>query len=108
MSAPRKTGSDVSRRAATRIRIRRTDLGMTLQGLAQRMADAGCPILATGIWKIESGYRSNMTADEAVAFAGALRMSIGQLLGPGPACRVCDDMPAADAVCLNCGAGGAR
>lgn len=104
--SPRVTGSAVSRKAAIRIRIARVNLGMTTQGLARRMSDAGCPILASGVWKIESGYRNNITVDEAVAFAAALRMTIERLLSSDVACRVCDDAPAAHTACLNCGARG--
>ncbi|GGN40343.1 transcriptional regulator with XRE-family HTH domain [Actinoplanes campanulatus] len=105
---PRATGTEVSRKAAIRIRIRRLDLGLTMKQLTQRLADIGCPLPESGVWKVESGYRANITVDEAVAFARVLRMPVERLLGPGPACLVCEDRPASGAACLNCGADGGR
>jgi transcriptional regulator with XRE-family HTH domain len=108
MGAARKTGMDVSRKAATRIRIARLNLGMTREQLSKRLTDAGCPLSTTGVWKVESGYRANITVDEAVAFTKALRMSIERLLSADAACRVCDDEPPTGSVCLNCDAEGER
>jgi transcriptional regulator with XRE-family HTH domain len=101
---PRATGSAVSRKAAIRIRIARLNLGMTHQRLSKLLTDAGCPLSPSGVWKVESGYRANITVDEAVAFAKVLRMPIERLLSSDAACRVCDDKPPANSVCLNCGA----
>lgn len=106
MGAPRATGSEMTRTVGTRIRIARIDLGMSQAGLAQRMTEAGCTVRTSGVWKIEHGYRNGLTVDEAVAFARVLRMPIERLLGPGPACMVCDDVPGVDVVCFNCGLGG--
>lgn len=108
MGAPRTTGSEMTRKAGIRIRIARLDLGMSQQGLAARLTDAGCRISTAGVWKVESGYRNGLTVDEAVAFARVLRMPIERLLEPGPACMVCDDVPGIDVACYSCGIGGPR
>jgi transcriptional regulator with XRE-family HTH domain len=99
---PRATGSAVSRKAATRIKIARLNLGMTHHRLSTLLTDAGCPMSTSGVWKVESGYRANLTVDEAVAFARVLRMPIERLLSSDAACRVCDDKPPAGSTCLNC------
>jgi len=55
---------------AQRIAHERTRRGWSLDGLAVRMRDAGCPIATSAIYKIESGDPPRrITVDELVALA---------------------------------------
>lgn len=68
--------------AAQRIRMERTARGWTYEMLSRRMADAGCPILVTGLHKIENpsgGKPRRITLDEAIAFARVFDISTDEL-----------------------------
>lgn len=68
--------------AARYIRTERDRRGWSAEELARRCARAGCAGLTRGtIAKIESGVRTNLTADEAVALAVAFDVSLSTLLG---------------------------
>lgn len=68
---------------ARRLAYERQRLGMSLDGLAKRMADAGCPIHASAIYKIEKGDPPRrITVDELVAFSAVLDIPITELLLP--------------------------
>jgi transcriptional regulator with XRE-family HTH domain len=66
-----------------RIRIEREAKGWTYEGLAKRMTDAGCPINASAIYKIEkSDPPRRITVDELVALSRVLGLTTEELLTP--------------------------
>ena len=66
---------------AARITIERERRGWTLEGLAKRMTDAGCPIAASAIYKTEQGQpRRRIVVDELVTFSRVFGISVDQLL----------------------------
>lgn len=67
---------------ARRIAAERTLRGWSYADLAGRLAEAGCPIAQSAIFKIEKGTpRRKITVDEAVAFARVLGIELTDLLG---------------------------
>jgi transcriptional regulator with XRE-family HTH domain len=78
-NSPRTLGceADVSRRVADE----RSYRGWTYDGLARRVTDAGCPIHASAIYKIEKGTpRRRISVDELVGFASAFGLPVTALL----------------------------
>ena len=67
---------------AKRLRFERSKHGWTVEGLAQRMTDVGCPINPSSIWKIEKAERRRINLDEAYALARVLGISLDQLITP--------------------------
>lgn len=68
---------------AKRIAHEREQRGMTYDGLAKRMTDAGCPIQPSAIYKIEKADPPRrITVDEVVAFAVVFETSVEDLLKP--------------------------
>jgi transcriptional regulator with XRE-family HTH domain len=68
---------------ARRIAWERDNRGWTNEGLARRMADAGCHIQHTAIYKIEKGDPPRrVTVNELVAFARAFDLDVPDLLQP--------------------------
>lgn len=68
---------------ARRVAYERQRLDMSLDGLAKRMSDAGCPIHASAIYKIEKGDPPRrITVDELVAFSMVFDVPITDLLLP--------------------------
>lgn len=75
---------------AARIKIEREKQTppWTLEGLAKRMTDVGCPMAASAIYKIEQGQptpdgtekRRRIVVDELVAFSRVFGISVEQLL----------------------------
>lgn len=55
--------------------------GMSYEGLAGRMEKVGCPINASGIYKIEKAGR-RITVDELVAFSQVFGIRVDRLLLP--------------------------
>lgn len=71
------------RHLADRIREEREARGWTLDRLAQRMTDAGCPMDRSAIYRIESGDPPRrITVDEAVTFANVFEVDLRVLLMP--------------------------
>ncbi len=85
-------GSRAVRADATAERVRanvkrlREEQRLTLGGLADRLAEVGRPILATGVSKIEQGDR-RVDVDDLVALALALDVNPNALLMPAAADR---------------------
>ena len=78
---PRPLGCEAN--LARRVAYERTHRGWTYEGLARRMSDAGCPIQASAIYKIEKGNPPRrISVDELVAFATAFDIDIKDLLIP--------------------------
>ncbi len=76
---------------ARRIAFERERRGMSYEGLARRMTDAGCPINQSALYKIEKGTKRpggvvgpprRITVDELVALAEVFETSVEQLLLP--------------------------
>lgn len=76
---------------ARRIAFERERRGMSYEGLARRMTDAGCAINQSAIYKIEKGTKRKsgevgpprrITVDELVALAEVFETSVEQLLLP--------------------------
>lgn len=67
--------------AAARIRFEREHQGWSLEQLASRITELGCPLDRSAIYKIEQGNR-RITLDEAGAFALAFRTSVDKLMVP--------------------------
>jgi transcriptional regulator with XRE-family HTH domain len=72
-----------ARNVARRIQFERTRRGMSYEGLAKRLTDAGSPIQATAIFKIEKGDPPRrITVDELVGFATVFDLSLDEMLLP--------------------------
>jgi transcriptional regulator with XRE-family HTH domain len=69
------------RSLAQRVATERELRGMTYEGLATRMARAGCPINASGIYKIEKAGR-RITVDELLGFSAVFGVKVDDLLLP--------------------------
>lgn len=68
---------------AQRIGYERTRRGWTYDGLAKRLTNAGCPIQASAVFKIEKGSpRRRITVDELVAFSRVFEVDAEELLLP--------------------------
>ena len=78
-NAPRHLVSEDS--LARRIAYERATRGWTLDGLAKRVTDAGCPINQSAIYKIESATpRRRITVDEMVALSAVFEVPVADLL----------------------------
>jgi transcriptional regulator with XRE-family HTH domain len=77
---PRQPGvEDV---VARRIAAERAERGWSYADLAGRVTEAGCPIGATAVWKIEQEEnRRRVTVDEALAFARVFGIPLLDFLG---------------------------
>jgi transcriptional regulator with XRE-family HTH domain len=65
---------------ARRIAYERHRAGMSMESLAKRMTDLGCPINQSAIWKIENADPPRrITYDEALAFADAFEVPLAEL-----------------------------
>jgi transcriptional regulator with XRE-family HTH domain len=68
---------------ARRVAYERDRRGMSYEGLASRMTKAGCPIQASGIYKIEKADPPRrITVDELVGFAHVFGIPVERLLLP--------------------------
>ena len=76
---PRSIAGEAS--LARRIGAERERAGMSYEGLAARMDKIGCPINASGIYKIEKSGR-RITVDELVGFSRVFEIAIDDLLLP--------------------------
>jgi len=77
---------------AQRVAQEREARGMTYEGLAKRMTDAGCSINQSAIYKIEQGQpRRRITVDELVTFSQVFGLNLDELLLP-PAIAVNKDL----------------
>ena len=66
---------------ADRIAIEREARGLTYEQLAQRMADVGCPIQPSAIYKIEKAEpRRRITVDELLAFSQVFGATMASLV----------------------------
>lgn len=84
MPRPNKQRSiHAERRLATRIAMERESRGWSIEGLAERMTKAGCPMNGSAIFKVEKGDPPRrIVLDEAVAFAQVFGVSLQELLTP--------------------------
>jgi transcriptional regulator with XRE-family HTH domain len=65
---------------AERVRRFRAEQGWSLATFAQKVTEAGCPMHATAIQRIESGDPPRtISADEALAMASVIGISIGRM-----------------------------
>lgn len=71
----------VERHLAGKIAYERRRRELTYEALARLLTDAGCPIQASAIQKIEKGGR-RIVVDEAVAFAMVFDVSLKDFLTP--------------------------
>lgn len=81
---PRQTtGRETANEAnvAQRVSIEREQHGWSYDALAKRMADAGCVIQPSALFKIEKAGR-RITVEELVALASVFEVSIDDLLMP--------------------------
>ncbi|MGH3833186.1 MAG: helix-turn-helix domain-containing protein [Pseudonocardiaceae bacterium] len=68
---------------ARRIAYERDRRGWTYEGIAKRLADAGCPIQGSAIYKIEKGNpRRRISVDELVALTKVFDVDADNLLLP--------------------------
>jgi transcriptional regulator with XRE-family HTH domain len=68
---------------ALRIQYEREQRGWTMEALAQRMKDAGCPIHHTAVYKIEKGRpQRTVSFEEAVGFATVFGLTLDELAVP--------------------------
>jgi len=73
------------RRLATRVKIARAELGWSLEQLAKAMAEVGCPIAPSSIYKIEtSDPPRTIGVNEHYAFADVLGVTPEELVDPLP------------------------
>lgn len=78
---PRSLRSETN--LARRIAHERESRGMTYDGLAKRLTDAGCAIQPSAIYKIEKADPPRrITVDELVAFSAVFETSVEDLLKP--------------------------
>jgi transcriptional regulator with XRE-family HTH domain len=76
---PRPLGCEAN--VARRVADERSYRGWTYEGLARRVTDAGCPIQASAIYKIEKGNPPRrISVDELVGFASAFGLPVTALL----------------------------
>lgn len=68
---------------ARRIALEREGRGMTYEGLARRMSDAGCATHASALYKVEKGNPPRrVTVSELIALASIFETPIEDLLMP--------------------------
>lgn len=68
---------------ARRIAHERGQRGLSYEGLAKLMTDAGCGIQGSAIYKVEKAEpRRRVTVDELVALAAVFELSVDELLTP--------------------------
>lgn len=68
---------------ARRIADEREKRGWSYEGLAKRMTDAGCPVNASGLYKIEKVEpRRRITVNELVALSEVFKVPVADLLLP--------------------------
>jgi transcriptional regulator with XRE-family HTH domain len=91
---------------AVRLNIRRLRDAqhLTTTQLAEKLGQAGRPLLPNGVTKVEKGTR-RVDVDDLVAFATALGVAPGQLLASFE-CAVCEGSPPDGFACRTCGAEG--
>jgi transcriptional regulator with XRE-family HTH domain len=78
---PRTIGSEAT--LAERIAFEREARGMTYEGLAVAMTEAGCSVDKSAIYRIEKGTpRRKVSVDEVVALTEVLGLSFEDLLTP--------------------------
>lgn len=68
---------------AERVRVEREGREWSYEGMAKRVTDAGCPINASALHRIETARpRRKISVDELVAFARVFRMTPAEMLVP--------------------------
>lgn len=78
---PRSLGREDN--LAARVARERTDRGLSYEGLAKLMTEAGCPMQGSAIYKIEKGSpRRRISVDELVAFTQVFETTVDDLLTP--------------------------
>lgn len=81
----------------------RKQLRLSQAQLSERLAEAGRPIRATGIHRVETGKR-RVDVDDLVALAGALGVRPAALMeAPDYHCQACMDAPPRGFLCQRCG-----
>lgn len=88
-------------RVAARIGALREQLDLTKTALSNRLRTLGRPMSLDVLTKIERGQRP-VDADDLVAIASALGVSVVDLFGV-PACAQCAGEPPAGFTCNHCG-----
>lgn len=59
-----------------RIKIRRSEIGLTQQDLADKLG-----VTKSAICRVERGFEKNLTTDRVKKFADALNCGVGKLMG---------------------------
>jgi transcriptional regulator with XRE-family HTH domain len=73
--------TDAERHVAARVKQAREANGWTLEGLSQRMRDAGCYVAPSALYKVEAANPPRrITVDELVAFSAVLGVPMGVLI----------------------------
>lgn len=94
----------ISRDVIARIRQARQSRGLSVQRLADRLAERGYPIGRTNLAEMEIGRRTTVPVDLVVHAAQVLAMPVARLLPPPPGCGHCKGRPPAGFTCNRCGA----
>lgn len=101
---PRKaknTLGPVGRAVQANVTRLRSVRGLTQKALCDAMATAGRPVPLLAIHRIESGVR-RVDADDLVALAFALKVTVQQLLESTAGCDVCQGAPPLGFACTKC------
>lgn len=77
----RQVGAEAN--LAARIQFERTGRGWSYETLAKQMTDAGCPITASALHRVEKGQPPRrVTVDELVTLASIFDLAVSDLLRP--------------------------
>jgi transcriptional regulator with XRE-family HTH domain len=78
---PRSIGGETN--LSQRIALEREQRGWSYETLAKRMADVGCPIAGSAIYKVEKGDPPRrVTVDELLALSEVFGLTLDELLTP--------------------------
>jgi transcriptional regulator with XRE-family HTH domain len=93
--------AQTSRIVAANILAQRKSRGWTVRVMSEKLAQAGRPLLASGVTKIELGSR-RVDVDDLVAFSAAFGVDPASMLAR-PGCATCNGAPPVGFTCNECG-----
>ena len=101
---PEIPSGPVGETVRTNVRRLRETKHISLRGLSAMMGDAGWPMLASGISRVENGTR-RVDVDDLVVFAKVFGVRPAELLAPiePTVCANCDNDPPTGFTCQTCG-----